>query len=90
MDNVYNVASGLKLEDFKHIQSDNRQIIIFTDGPVVTTIYFTRDNIKNPKILGISLCLEDEENKDKCVETDSIKQDEDGDGWWDIIEERFY
>lgn len=90
MDNVYAIASTFKLSDFKHIQSDERQAIMFTDGPTVAILYFTKNERGSLKVLGMRFCLEDETAQEKCVETDSIKHDENNNGWWDSVESLFY
>ncbi len=90
MDSVYAFASTFKLSDFKHVLLDERQIIMYTDAPTVAILYFTRDEAGALKVLGIRFCFEDETVEEKCVETDSIKEDEDGDGWWDSVESLFY
>ncbi|MEK9171753.1 MAG: hypothetical protein AAB782_00755 [Patescibacteria group bacterium] len=90
MDSVYAFASQFKLGDFKHIQSDERQVIMFTDGPTVAILYFTKDERGSLKVLGMRFCLEDETVQKKCVDTDSIKHDENNNGWWDSVESLFY
>ncbi|MEX2013604.1 MAG: hypothetical protein WD897_01670 [Parcubacteria group bacterium] len=90
MDNVYEIASPFKQSDFKHIQADERQIIMFTDGPVVAMLYFTRDSSGVPKVLGLKFCLEDETGLESCVETDPSRRDLDNNGWWDSVESLFY
>jgi len=90
MDSVYAFASQLELGAFQRIQMDERQIIMFTDGPAVAILYFTRDANGTPKVLGLRFCLEDETAQGKCVEIDSIKHDENNNGWWDSVESLFY
>jgi len=90
MDNVYTLASPLKLSEFKHIQTDERQIIMFTDGPVVTILYFVRDAGGVLKVLGMRFCLEDDTSTANCVETDPKRRDLDNNGWWDSVESLFY
>lgn len=90
MDSVYAFASAFKLSDFKHIQSDDRQVIMFTDGPTVAILYFTKNESGSLKVLGMRFCLEDETAQEKCVETDSIRHDENNNGWWDSVESLFY
>ena len=90
MDSVYAFASTFKLSDFKYIQSDDRQVIMFTDGPTVAILYFTRDEKGSLKVLGLRFCLEDKTFQEKCIEAGSIRYDEDGDGWWDSVESLFY
>ncbi len=89
MDNVYEVASPLQASEFKYIQSDERQIIMSTDGPVVAILYFTIDPSGSPKVLGLGFCLEDDTFTEKCVETNPDKRDMDKNGWWDAIEALF-
>ena len=90
MDNVYAIGSSLKASDFTNVQEDKRQIIMFTDGPVVTTLYFTRKENGTLKVLGMRFCFEDETVSDSCVETNPVKRDQDNNGWWDSVESLFY
>lgn len=89
MDSLYEIASPLKRSEFTHIQSDERQIVMFTDGPVVVILYFIRKG-GAPKILGLSYCIENEDEMGQCVETDPVLRDEDNNGWWDSVERLFY
>jgi len=88
MDSVYTFGSYLKASDFTNIESDNRQTIMYTDGPSVSILYFTRDEAGVLKILGLRFCFEDAPGD--CVETDPDKRDLDGNGWWDEVESLFY
>lgn len=90
MDSVYAIASPFELTDFKHIQADERQIIMYTDGPTVAILYFIRDEHGAPKVLGMRFCLEDKTTTGKCVETDPSQRDRNGNGWWDSVESLFY
>lgn len=90
MDSVYSLANNLEFSDFKYHISDERQIILYTDGPVVSILYFTRDESSSPKVLGLQFCLEDETFENECVETNSEKRDLDKNGWWDSVEALFY
>ena len=90
MDNVYLFASDLKLSDFTHFAADERQIVLYTDGPTVAILFFTRDEIGTPKVLGMKFCFEDEATAGTCVKTDQSERDLDGDGWWDNVESLFY
>lgn len=90
MDSVYAIASPLEAAEFRHILADRWQIIMFTDPPVVAILYFTRDERGTPKVLGMRFCVEDEDSRSPCVETDPGKRDTDGNGWWDSIESLFY
>ncbi|MDO8728433.1 MAG: hypothetical protein Q7K26_00920 [bacterium] len=89
MDSVYSFASLYKSSDFYHIQSDERQIVMYTDGPTVAILYFTR-NTEEIKVLGMRFCLEGEATIGTCIVADQIKNDSDGDGWWDGVESLFY
>lgn len=89
MDSVYAFASGYTLNEFRHVLSDERQIIMFTDGPTVAILYFTRAETNTIKVLGMRFCFEDEATVGSCVETDSVKLDENGNGWWDSVESFF-
>ena len=92
MDSVYSFAGNLKLSEFKHIQSDERQIIMYTDGPAVAMLYFTRNenDINDIKVLGMRFCFEDEATVGTCVKTGSIEHDLNGNGWWDSVAVLFY
>ena len=90
MDSVYSFSSYLEKSNFKYIQADERQIIMYTDAPTVAILYFTKDDTGTIKVLGLRFCFEDESTLGTCVKTDSIKGDEDGDGWWDSVESLFY
>jgi hypothetical protein len=90
MDNVYSIGSFFKLSEFKHVQADERQVILYTNGPMVTMLFFTRDENEVIKVLGIKFCQEDENTIGTCVETDQTKRDLDGNGWWDSVESLFY
>jgi len=90
MDSVHAITSDFKISEFKNILSDERQIIMFTDGPVVAILYFTRGEDGVPKILGLRFCVEDDVESNSCVETDKNLLDENGNGWWDNLESLFY
>lgn len=100
MDNVYNIASFLQREEFQYIESDKNQIVMYTDGPIVASLFFTRDSSGTPKVLGLRFCAEDaerviDEAQDEieeagpCVEVKSLRQDLNNNGWWDSVEEFF-
>lgn len=89
MDNVYELVSVLKLEEFKYVQIDERQIVMYTDGPIITILYFIRDKDDIPKILGLRFCYEYENMPDSCAKN-ITKNDANSDGWWDSIESLFY
>ncbi len=86
MDSVYTIASSLDKSGFRHIEFDRKQIVMWTDGPGVAILYFTREGREKPKILGLQFCLELEEG-DPCVKQELLKNDENGNGWWDRVEE---
>ena len=90
MDSVYNISSYLEENDFKYIQADGRQIVMYTDAPTVAILYFTKDDTDTIKVLGLRFCFEDESTLGSCVKAGSIKHDEDEDGWWDSVESLFY
>ena len=90
MDSVYNIAITFKESDFKYIMADRRQIIMYTDGPAVVSLFFVIDETLATKVLGMKVCLEDEATVGTCVETDPAKRDIDLDGWWDSVESLFY
>ena len=90
MDSVYTLASPFTLNDFKNIISDEKQIIMYTDGPDVVMLYFTRKEDGTPKVLGMRFCLENATETISCVETDPTKRDLNNNGWWDSVESLFY
>jgi hypothetical protein len=90
MDSVYSFASEFEASEFKHLQADDKQILLYTDGPVRAILFFTRDTSKIPKILGLQFCEELEFAIDSCIETDPEKRDLDHNGWWDNVEALFY
>ena len=90
MDSIYAFTSTFTLSDFKHIQSDEKQAIMYTDGPTVVILYFTKDESGSLKVLGMRFCFEAETSPNSCVETDPVKRDQDGNGWWDDVESLFY
>ncbi|MEK7176831.1 MAG: hypothetical protein AAB719_00835 [Patescibacteria group bacterium] len=89
MDSIYSLAGELDPRIFKFIQNDNKQVVMYTDGPVVLIIYFTRSENRILKVLGLRACVE-MQGGDPCVEPDTLKNDEDKDGWWDTVETLFY
>lgn len=89
MDSVYAVAGHFEFSQFKHIQADERQIIMYTDGPTVVILYFARDKYRVPKLLGIKFCFEEAAQSRSCVETDPAKRDLNSNGWWDEVESLF-
>lgn len=99
MDSVYMIASGFKLEDFKNVFYDEKQIIMTTDymktaegaDPTKVVLYFAKAENGEPKVLGIRFCYGDEAaGNSSCVITDPDKRDADKDGWWDDVEALFY
>ena len=92
MDGVYNIASSFKIEDFKNIQLDERQIILFTDiqDNARAALFFVRDENGTPKMLGLRFCGQEEGRTDKCVDPDPNLRDKDNDGWWDNVQSLFY
>lgn len=90
MDNVYTLSSSFELSDFKHIETDDKQIVLYTDGPTVVTLFFTREDRRNIKVLGMRFCFEDPETKRPCVDAGALRLDSDGNGWWDEVESLFY
>jgi|SRR3989344_5310730 len=103
MDSVYAIAGQFKKDEFKNVQADERQIILFTDYQEFfeddengdyprfrTVIYFTKDEDGNPKVLGIRFCTEKENVSDECVESDPSLRDKNNNGWWDNVESIFY
>ncbi len=97
MDSVYAIAHGFRLEDFKNVFYDEKQIILATDymdlgagaDPIKVVLYFVKDDKSQPKVLGIRFCFGTEDANHTCVITDPAKRDADNDGWWDDIEEFF-
>lgn len=90
MDSVYALANQFTLSDFKNIQADKKQIIMYTEGPNVIILYFTRKEDSAPKVLSMKFCVEDEATKNSCAETNASTRDSDADGWWDGVESLFY
>jgi hypothetical protein len=90
MDSVYFFASDLRREDFKHVKADGKQAILYTDGPAVKLLYFTRDDSGNFKVLGLRFCEERSETSEPtCIELNADTRDSDNDGWWNSTEELF-
>ncbi|PIP55513.1 MAG: hypothetical protein CO183_00855 [Candidatus Zambryskibacteria bacterium CG_4_9_14_3_um_filter_42_9] len=90
MDSVYFFGSQLEFSEFTHIEVDERQIIMYTEGPEFKILYFTRTEIGTPKVLGLRLCTEEEDAPDPgCAETNASTTDQDSDGWWDSVESLF-
>ena len=90
MDSVYEIAKDFKQSDFRHVEEDGRQIVTYTDGPLVAILFFTKDLGGIPKVLSLRFCLENGTSQEKCIEAGSMRHDEDGDGWWDSVESLFY
>lgn len=90
MDSVVNFSTLLKREMFNHTQTDDKQIMMWSEGPGVVILFFTKDQSGAPKVLGLRFCQEDEKSETRCVETDPDKRDLDGNGWWDSTESLFY
>lgn len=90
MDSVYIIGSSLEATDFKHVLEDERQIIMFTNGPAVAMLFFTKDEGGNIKMLGLRFCFEDETTVGTCLKTGSARQDSNNNGWWDNVESLFY
>jgi len=92
MDNLYSFGAPLKRADFTHIRSDSRQIIMYTDGPDMTFLYFTRAAVTGtPKVLGLRFC----DNRDLptgegCVDFNADTKDDNGNGWWNSVESLIY
>ena len=61
MDSVYAIASEFKQSEFKYTEEDKRQIIMYTNGPVVAMLYFTKDASGTPKVLGMRFCFEEQD-----------------------------
>ena len=90
MDSVYFFASGLTAAEFRHVEADARQIIMYTDGPEVKLFYFTRDQNGSPLVLGLRFC--DDTNAPEggtCADLNVDTGDDDTDGWWNSIESFF-
>jgi len=97
VDSVYSIASDFKLEDFKNVFYDDKQIILTTDymrlyddaDDTKVVLYFVRSTEGEPKVLGIRFCYGKESAQNECVITDPARRDADKDGWWDDIEALF-
>lgn len=99
MQSVYLFTENWEQKDFTNIAYDGRQIVMSTDyfqtiedgSAVKTVIFFTRASTGEPRVLGIKFCFGEEDSTiEKCVDTDPATRDQDDNGWWDDIEERFY
>jgi len=86
MDSVYYFSAGFKAEQFKYVESDSKQTVIYTDGPDRAFIYFSRVE-GELKVLAIRVCSEDETNI--CIKDNIDKRDTDKDGWWNSTESLF-
>lgn len=97
MDSLVAVTSDFKLSDFKHIDYDDKQVVMSTDympltEPTKAVLYFVRAEDKFPKMLAIRFCYGDESKSPeqmKCVNTDPTTRDKDKNGWWDDVEALF-
>lgn len=97
MDLVYEFGQTLAQEDFKHIASDERQAILYTDYLALEdgwlerrAIYFTRVGVLT-KVLGIKACYtQDPLLADDCINLDAETRDQNQNGWWDNLEALFY
>lgn len=90
MDSASSIASELNPADFKHIERDGKQIVMYTDPPGVWIIYFTRDEQMKLRVLGLQFCIQQADSKSPCVDPTTLKTDTDADGWWDTTEALFY
>jgi len=90
MNSIYFFGSTLKSDDFKYVEADNKQVIMYTDGPDRSILYFTKDTSGNMKLLGVRVCSEDQENPQlTCADLNVYTRDDDGDGWWNSTESLF-
>lgn len=88
IDNVYAVTNHLKISDFKHIYSDDHEIILFTDYMVAkdnealgqasfqTVLFFAKEEAGSTKLQGIKFCPEDLADLEPCVDPDIIERAE--------------
>lgn len=99
MQSVYLFTENWQKEEFPNVAYDDRQIVLSTDwgqveeggDKVKVVILLTRTPSGEPRMLGIKFCAgEENPSVEKCVDTDPATRDQDGDAWWDDIEERFY
>lgn len=90
MDSVHAFGSMLEEGAFKNSESDDRQIVLYTEGPGRAFLYFTQDEEKNIKVLGMRFCLDDEATGFQCAQKNANKLDENANGWWDSVESLFY
>lgn len=98
MDSVSQIGEEFKLEDFKYVFYDDKQIIMTTDYMLITegldkvkiALYFVKSETGEPKVLGLKLCFGEESGDNTCIITDPEKRDADQDGWWDDVEALFY
>ena len=89
MDSVVGFSTFFNKELFTHSAYDDKQIVLWTDGPNIATLYFTRDENGNPKVLALRICQEGPSAK-KCIETDPALRDTNNNGWWDTVETSFH
>ncbi|MEK7135207.1 MAG: hypothetical protein AAB780_00680 [Patescibacteria group bacterium] len=98
MDSVSQIGAEFKLEDFKSVFYDDKQIIMSTDHMVIMegldktkiVLFFVKSDVGEPKVLGIRLCFGGESGNNTCVITDPETRDADKDGWWDDVEALFH
>jgi hypothetical protein len=88
MEGVVFFGGALKPQEFSYIQSDEKQIIMYT--PYVSgmrkILYFTRDSEGTPKVLGLRFCGKGKESLEVCLDSEKSFADTNENGWWDVTE----
>ncbi len=90
MDSVALIGSYLNKDTFTQVVGDDKQIIIYTEGPDRVFLYFTRDTTGSPKVLGMRFCRDDETIGFLCPSVNASITDSNENGWWDSVESLFY
>lgn len=90
MDSVYAFTYTFEENMFSHSESDEWQIILYTDGPARSFLYFTRTETGEPKVLGLRFCTDEASIGFDCTSINANRADSDNDGWWDSVESLFY
>ncbi len=90
MDSVYAFMYMFTEDEFKNIEEDDKQAILYTDGPDRKFLYFTKDSSGAAKLLSLRICTDDTSTNYDCVAANANKLDVNSNGWWDSLESLFY